>query len=125
MPNFHRYYIPQSIVFITSVTHQRTPYLGSIEHLDLFWKVVRREQKVQSFRLLAYIILPDHFHWLMQMPAPQPNFSLPIGRIKRNFTIAIKQLHGEMVTLQVWQERFWDHVIRNEDDLERHIDYIH
>jgi putative transposase len=25
----------------------------------------------------------------------------------------------------LWQPRFWDHLIRDPDDLARHIDYIH
>jgi len=25
----------------------------------------------------------------------------------------------------VWQSRFWEHCIRDDDDLARHIDYIH
>jgi len=26
---------------------------------------------------------------------------------------------------RVWQNRFWDHIIRDQNDLNRHIDYIH
>jgi putative transposase len=26
---------------------------------------------------------------------------------------------------RIWQRRFWDHIIRNEADLNRYIDYIH
>jgi putative transposase len=25
----------------------------------------------------------------------------------------------------IWQRRYWEHVIRNDADLERHVDYIH
>ena len=36
--------------------------------------------------------------------------------------IANKNKHGEY---DIWQRRFWEHTIRNEDDLANHIDYIH
>ncbi len=25
----------------------------------------------------------------------------------------------------IWQRRYWEHMIRDEDDLARHVDYIH
>jgi putative transposase len=30
-----------------------------------------------------------------------------------------------MANGRLWQHRFWDHVIRNENDYVRHVDYIH
>lgn len=29
------------------------------------------------------------------------------------------------VNIKFWQKRFWDHIIRDENDLENHIHYIH
>ena len=45
--------------------------------------------------------------------------------LKPNFTKAYKRSHGITDSLRMWQPRFWDHVIRDETDLERHLDYIH
>ncbi len=125
MPNYHRYYIPDSIIFITSVTKDRTPYLQSKTDIDLFFDTLGNVKRLYPFHLLAYVILPDHFHWLMNMKKSTNNFSDVIRSIKRNFTLNYKNEHNILINLSVWQERFWDHVIRDERDLENHFDYIH
>ena len=48
-----------------------------------------------------------------------------IQSIKWNFTRNYKALHSIADSLSGWQDRFWDHVIRDDRDLGRHIDYIH
>jgi len=45
--------------------------------------------------------------------------------LKSNFTRAYKQEMNYTGHVNFWQKRFWDHVIRNEKDLENHIHYIH
>jgi len=47
------------------------------------------------------------------------------GQRKRNYTLNCKRAHGFSTPLKLWQARFWDHVIRDGRDLERHFDYIH
>jgi putative transposase len=44
-----------------------------------------------------------------------------------NFTREYKQLLGlpSSESMKFWQKRFWDHVIRNDKDLENHLHYIH
>ncbi len=125
MPNFRRYYIPGAIIFITGVTHHRLPYLRKEADVALFFDTLRRVQQIHPFHLLAYVILPDHFHWLMQVENESGNFSDVMHSIKRNFTLNYKKAHDMTRSLTLWQARFWDHVIRNEADLEKHFDYIH
>ena len=125
MPNFRRYYVPNAIVFITEVTHKRTPYLESAEDVELFWNTMRSVQEVHPFHLLAYVILPDHFHWLMQVEDEDGNFSKVLHSIKRNYTLNFKKANNIRTSFSVWQKRFWDHVIRDERDLNNHFDYIH
>ena len=45
--------------------------------------------------------------------------------IKRNYTLNYKKLHYIKTPLNIWQGRFWDHIIRDELDLAKHYDYIH
>ena len=125
MPNFHRFYIPDSVVFITWVTQDRYPYLKSKEDVDLFFETISRANEINPFELLAYVILPDHFHWLMKVDDPAGNFSKIMHSIKRNSTLNYKRAHEIQTPISIWQSRFWDHVIRDEADLERHFDYIH
>lgn len=125
MPNFRRYYIPDTIVFITGVTHNRMPYLEADNDLDMFWDTLRNVQQIHPFRLLAYVILPDHFHWLMRVEDESGDFSKVLHSVKRNCTLNFKKVHGIVTPLNLWQGRFWDHVVRDEYDLNAHFDYIH
>jgi putative transposase len=125
MPAYHRYYFPNAQVFITTVTFQRHPIFREEANINLFWQVLRKVQEIHPFHLTAYVILPDHFHWIMQMPEEQPNFSRVLHSVKRNFTREYQHLYGIEHSLQLWQARFWDHVIRDENDLSNHMDYIH
>ena len=127
MPNFRRYYVPNAIVFITAVTNDRIPYLGAEDDLALFWQTLRRVQEIHPFSLLAHVTLPEHFHWLLWVRGQNGNFSTILHSLKRNYTINYKRAHGIGITssLHLWQDRFWDHVIRDGRDLERHFDYIH
>lgn len=125
MPNFRRYYIPHAIIFITCVTNHRYPYLESSKSVDLFFHTVERVQDIYNFDLLAFVVLPDHFHWLMEIGDPSGDFSKVMHSIKRNYTINYKKVHNLEMPLSIWQKRFWDHIIRDEEDMEHHVDYVH
>ena len=125
MPNFRRYYLPNSLIFITSVTKDRQPYLKSEDDTQIFMDTLREVKNLYPFRLLAYVILPDHFHWIMKVDNREGNFSDPMHSIKRNFTLNYKVHHKIEGSLSIWQPRFWDHIIRDENDLGKHFDYIH
>jgi putative transposase len=88
-------------------------------------KVTIEAQKTIPFELLAYVLLPDHFHWLILMPENQTNFSTPLQKIKWYFTLDYKRANHISSPVSIWQRGFWDHVIRDEEDLATHLDYIH
>jgi putative transposase len=125
MPRYHRFYLPNHPVFITCVTHKRERLFLSKENIDLLWWAIQKIQERTSFVLSAFAILPDHFHWLMDLPEEQSNFSTVLQKFKWKFTVEYRKIHDVEQGLTPWQKRFWDHVIRNECDLENHVDYIH
>jgi len=122
--NFRRYYTPNSIVFITQVVEGRAPVFKNQAHLDLLRTTLHNVQKYHPFSMLGYVFLPDHFHLLLK-PTGSSNFSQIMHSLKPNFTKAYKQTLGLTGSMKFWQKRFWDHVIRDEIDLQRHLDYIH
>lgn len=124
MRNVHRYYVPGALVFVTCVTHGRRPIFAQQQSRDLLFDTMRRVQALHPFQLLAYVVLPDHLHWLMRTPAPV-TFSEVMHSIKRNFAVNVQGAGGDPSVQPVWQPRFWDHVIRDEADLAHHCDYIH
>lgn len=73
---------------------------------------------------LGYVFLPGHFHLLFK-PSGESTFSQIMHSLKPNFTKAYKSSLGLSGSLKFWQKRFWDHVIRDELDLQHHFDYLH
>ena len=125
MSNIRRYYVPDSIVFITAVTKYRQPLLLSPDYLRTFWLTVECVQNIHPFTLIAYVILPDHFHWLIRPRNEVCNFSSIMHSIKRNFTVNVKKTIRYEKPLRFWQPSFWDHVIQSEKDFKNHVTYIH
>jgi putative transposase len=121
---FRRYYVPNSIIFVTQVTHNRARLLGDPDILALLRSILHQAQERYPFLMLGYVFLPDHLHLLIR-PTEDATLSQIMHSFKPNFTKAYKRSQGITDSLRMWQPRFWDHVIRDEIDLERHLDYIH
>ncbi len=122
--NIRRYYFPGQIVFITQVVKDRTPIFLDDDMVKLLIYILRYVKVKHSFKMLAYVILPDHFHLLIQ-PNDKSNFSQIMHSLKSRFTRAFKKKKNITDHLNLWQRRFWDHIIRNEQDFENHFHYIH
>ena len=89
----------------------------------------------RPFRILAQVLLPDHLHTVWELPPGDDDFSTRWRLIKTRVT---RSLRGRRIDVPhpnvsrrrrhqhgLWQPRFWEHVVRDEDDLARHVDYIH
>jgi len=122
--DIRRYYTPGHVVFITQVVNHRQPVFQNSETIFLLKEIFQNAKEIHPYKMLAFVFLPDHFHVLIQ-PKGNSNFSQIMHSIKRNFTVAYKRSMNFKGDLQFWQKRFWDHVIRNEKDLENHLHYIH
>ena len=92
---------------------------------------LRSVQAQMPFRLPALVVLPDHLHILMVLPADDADFSARVRKLKREFIAALRQQAGIRVQINakgeanIWQRRFWEHLIRDEQDYRNHVDYIH
>jgi putative transposase len=112
MKNLKRYDIKNADYFITIVTYNRHNILH--KDIDLFhdcWKNVSPK---------AYVILPDHFHVILN------NGNNSISELIHGYKIKYSRLfRSKFGPGRVWQNRFWDHIIRDREDLNNHLDYIH
>ena len=122
--NFRRYYIPNAIVFITQVVEARRPVFADAAHVALLRSILRNVKALHPFEMLGNVFLPDHVH-LMIRPTGTSDFSQIMHSLKPNYTKEYKRLTNAPDVLKFWQKRFWDHVVRDETDLQRHLDYIH
>lgn len=121
MPNYRRYYLSGLPIFVTVVTVDRRPWLADHAHVQLLIDSMHWAKTKYPFRHIAHVILHDHLHWML-LPNPETNFSKVLAATKRDVTWRLKDLG---FSPPFWQERFYDHVIRDEDDFKRHLDYIH
>ena len=135
MPNYRRVKIKGGTYFLTLVTYDRRKLFYSPGVRQLLLDAINHVGKYHPFIVVAYCILPDHLHFLWQMPEDDDNYSLRIAEIKKRFSKCFMDTHGQTKQSNpsqrkrgetgLWQRRFWEHYIRNEEDLHRHIDYIH
>ena len=119
--NYIRVFVPNSIVFITVVTQDRKPIL--LKNVDILAKSFNDAKQFYDFETIGYVILDDHFHLLLK-PKDIAAYPKIIRAIKYNFTndvgIAMPTYGGKL-----WQNRYFEHTIIDENDLYKHLDYIH
>jgi putative transposase len=135
MPNYRRYYVPGGTYFFTVVTHQRRHFLTDEGPRTLFRDAIQKVKAERPFTLFASVLLPDHFHCVWVLPPGDDNYSLRWAQIKEEFTRTFLKVGGQEGRRTnsrdkhreraIWQRRFWEHTVRDEDDLIRCVDYIH
>ena len=120
MSNLRRYFRGGDVVFLTHVTYERRPILA--DEAALFLECMSRQCGEVGVEVIAWVVLPDHVHLLVEaQEAHVPNL---MRRIKLAFSSAYRERHG-LVKGRLWQLRYWDHIIRDQEDMNRHTDYIH
>jgi len=117
MSKLLRHYSPGRPYFVTVVTYRRLPLL--IENIDRLWQAF---EIIPVELRLAWVVLPDHIHMIVN--PSDSNLSTLLQRVKMSFGTHYRQ-QADLSRGRVWQNRFWDHAIRDENDMNRHIDYIH
>ena len=129
MVNYRRSFIPGGTFFFT-VTLQNRKLRLLVEKINLLKEAVQRVKVQHPFQIKAYVILPEHLHMIWELPAGDSNYSQRWKKIKTLFSKLVRKSGFELSKTRhneylLWQRRFWEHVIRDDGDLSRHIDYIH
>ncbi len=135
MPNYRRPFQPGGLFFFTVVTDDRRPLFRTAEARECLRKAIRAVQKDRPFEVTAVVLLPEHLHCLWKLPDDDADFSRRWGCIKSRFTklwLAARATDPHVCASRtrrherhVWQRRFWDHRIRDEEDWIHHVNYIH
>ncbi|TMJ48030.1 MAG: transposase [Alphaproteobacteria bacterium] len=118
-----------SVFFFTVVLADRSSLLLA-DQIDRLRQVYRSVQNGRPFETIAICILPDHIHAVWALPEDDADFSTRWSLIKSGFSRGLdaqKRSASKIMKREkgIWQRRYWEHAIRDEADLERHIDYIH
>jgi len=131
MPLYRRPWVPGATYFITLVTHQRYKRFADDAVVQLWRDALVKAKQSKPFKLIAAVVLPDHVHLIVELPPGCVDLSSRIGLAKALFTKSLavplstshsRRKHREA---DIWQRRFWDHMIRDDDDFIAHMDYLH
>ena len=129
MVQYRRNFLPGGTYFFTQALYNRkTSYLT--DHVDLLRIAMKKVQQKMLFSILAVVVLPEHLHTIWKLPPNDNNYAGRWRLIKSYFSHSlIKQnvslLKNSRGEYNLWQKRYWEHTIKDERDLEAHIDYIH
>ena len=118
MPNYRRARPPGGLYFFTVNLAERPNDL-LVRHID------------PLFGIHAWVVLPDHLHCVLEMPANDADFSRRWRLIKAGFSRSLPETGTPTPSCSrrgergIWQRRFWEHLIRDEADYRAHMDYVH
>jgi putative transposase len=129
MVRYRRNFIPGGSYFFT-VTLADRHSSALVDHIGALRAAFRAGRRERPFTIDAIVILPDHIHALFTLPPGDADFPGRWRRIKGHFSSDMiatgaagkRRANGD---LALWQRRFWEHTIRDENDFARHVDYIH
>jgi putative transposase len=131
--HYRRANTPGATYFFAVVTYQRQKLFHTPETIAYLRQAFRTVKANHPFTIEAIAVLPDHLHCIWTLPPNDADFSRRWRLIKSTFSRVCpgsykqcrnnSRLHKQEQA--IWQRRFWEHQIRDERDLNQHIDYIH
>lgn len=110
-----RYSEPGRIYLITTVTRDRAPIFRNLEAARSLVRTLRSAQDRGHAETLAYVVMPDHLHWLMRLGDVRP-----LAEVVRSVKAVTSRRPGHAV----WQAGYHDHAVRREEDLTAIARYI-
>ncbi len=121
--------------FFTVVTHGRRPILTFADVRQALREGINRVRQSMPFSIEAWVLLPDHLHTIWTLPKHDARYAARWAVLKSCVTKECGSLFGSEKGINIsrnnrkegglWQRRFWEHVIRDDEDFHRHLDYLH
>ena len=130
MTEYRRFFVPGGTYFFTVNLADRSRCL-LVEHVARLRAAVAQTRREHPFAFDAVVILPDHLHAVWTLPPGDMDFSVRWRKIKARFARGVPRTEWRSSSRAgkgergIWQRRFWEHAIRDEDDFRRHLDYVH
>ncbi len=135
MPRYRRARGTGGTYFFTVVSFRRQAILCDAAVREALREGIDKTRQHYPFEINAWVLLPDHLHCLWTLPEGDANFSARWAKIKRHVSLVCGEDYKRVEHLSdsrkkhrdssLWQRRFWEHKIRDQDDFNRHVDYIH
>src|SRR5437868_8120511 len=114
---------PQEIrtFFVTSITWERRAIFRAEPFAHLFLEVLFENRDKKRFALHEFVLMPDHFHLLIT-PVSELSLEKVVQYIKGGYSYRVKKDLGSAA--EIWQASFTEHRIKDDEDYERHREYI-
>ena len=131
MPDYRRVWVPGGTYFFTVNLLERRGNDLLVRYIDPLREAVRLTRRDHPFVIHGWVVLPDHLHCIVELPQGDADFALRWQVIKRRFSMKIPRMEYRSDVRQrrrergIWQRRYWEHVLRDEADYARHMDYLH
>jgi putative transposase len=130
MTDYRRNFIARGSFFFTVNLAERRLRLLT-QHIDELRAAFRETRRQHPFAIDAMVVLPDHLHTIWTLSEGDADFATRWRLIKSAFSRSLAT--GERISDSraakgergIWQRRYWEHTIRDENDFARHMDYIH
>ena len=130
MSRYRRVKLEGGLFFFTLTLADRSGDL-LVRHIERVHRAYAVVHERRPFETVAICILPDHIHALWQLPKGDSDYasrwSLFKSTFSRKLPPAVTRSASKISKREkgIWQRRYWEHTIRDDADLERHVDYIH
>ena len=101
------------------------------DHVDELRLCMKKTQQKHPYFVEAIVILPDHLHAVWTLPPEDNDYATRWMLIKSAFSRGLpkdERINTSRLKKRergIWQRRYWEHLIRDDHDFARHIDYIH
>ena len=105
--------------FVTSITWRRVPIFRVEARARLLIDVLLGYRDQRKYLLHEFVVMPDHIHLLLT-PGPEISLERALQFVKGGYSYRLRKVEK----IQVWQESFTNHRIRDADDYERHCEYV-
>ena len=126
MPKLKHYDNLGTARFVTFCCYRLQAYMTDSISCELVVKQIRESRIRHGFKLMAYVIMPEHVH-LVLWPPDGMKLGLMIGEIKSKmareyFALTMPHISGTRI---FWQKRCYDHNCRTPETVREKIDYCH
>ena len=131
MRTYKRLRIPGGTYFFTLTLAERRGNDLLTRHIAELRAAFRQTLASHLVAIDAMVVLPDHLHCIWRLPAGDDDFPTRWRLIKSGFsrqlpvTERISASRRRNAERGIWQRRYWEHLIRDDEDYRRHLDYIH
>ncbi|WP_074547802.1 transposase [Dyella sp. AtDHG13] len=124
MVNYRRTLVMGGTYFFTVVLRNRRADT-LVSHVDMLRDALRQTRLRRPFHIDAFVVLPEHLHAIWTLPADDADYSGRWRMCKSLFVRHLPRRGWAADARRIWQPRFWEHLIRDEADFAKHVDYIH